>query len=48
MSGSASSNGGEMGILGTGTVVKGEDKPPNLALPGLDFTSEKGRKIIGY
>ncbi len=48
LSGSVSSEGGEVGILGTSTVVKGEDKPPSLRLPGLDFSSEKGRKLIGY
>eukprot|EP00555_Chaetoceros_dichaeta_P006487 CAMPEP_0198264340 /NCGR_PEP_ID=MMETSP1447-20131203/15304_1 /TAXON_ID=420782 /ORGANISM="Chaetoceros dichaeta, Strain CCMP1751" /LENGTH=182 /DNA_ID=CAMNT_0043953237 /DNA_START=95 /DNA_END=643 /DNA_ORIENTATION=+ len=48
LSGSVSSTGGETGILGTGTVVKGEDKPPTFKLPGLDFNSEKGRKLIGY
>jgi hypothetical protein len=29
-------------------VVKGEDKPPGIKIPGLDFTSDKGRKLIGY
>jgi len=48
LSGSTSSNGGEVGILGRGTVVQGEDKPPSLKLPGLDFTSAKGKKLIGY
>lgn len=48
LSGSVSSDGGEMGILGTSTVVKGEDKPPSIKLPGLDFTSSKGRKLLGY
>ena len=52
LSGSVSSSGGEVGILdgtfGTGTVVKGEDKPPSLALPGLDFTKGDGKKLIGY
>ena len=48
LSGSVSSSGGEVGILGQGTVPKGEDKPPSINLPGLDFTSEKGRKLIGY
>merc|ERR550539_2216956 len=43
LSGSVSSSGGEMGILGTSTVVKGEDKPPSISLPGLDFSSE-GKK----
>lgn len=48
LSGSKSSDGGEVGILGAGTVVKGEDKPPSFNLPGLDFNSDKGRKLIGY
>ncbi|KAL7507473.1 hypothetical protein ACHAXN_004654 [Cyclotella atomus] len=48
LSGSTSSSGGEMGILGTSTVVKGEDKPPQIKIPGLDFTSDKGKKLIGY
>lgn len=48
LSGSISSDGGEVGILGRSTVVKGEDKPPSLSLPGLDFSSDKGRKLIGY
>lgn len=48
LSGSISSTGGETGILGTSTVVKGEDKPPQIKLPGLDFSSEKGKKLIGY
>jgi hypothetical protein len=52
LSGSVSSSGGEVGILGgtfgTGTVVKGEDKPPSIALPGLDFTKGTGKKLIGY
>ena len=48
LSGSISSSGGETGILGTSTVVKGEDKPPQVKIPGLDFTSDKGRKLIGY
>jgi len=48
LSGSVSSTGGETGILGQGTVPKGEDKPPSLSLPGLDFTSGKGRKLLGY
>ena len=48
MSGSTSSAGGEVGILGTSTVVKGEDKPPSVKIPGLDFTSDKGKKMIGY
>jgi len=48
LSGSISSTGGETGILGTNTVVKGEDKPPQVKIPGLDFTSDKGKKLIGY
>jgi hypothetical protein len=52
LSGSVSYEGGEVGILGgtfgTGTVVKGQDKPPNVALPGLDFTSPQGKKLLGY
>eukprot|EP00568_Trieres_chinensis_P004859 CAMPEP_0183292050 /NCGR_PEP_ID=MMETSP0160_2-20130417/1264_1 /TAXON_ID=2839 ORGANISM="Odontella Sinensis, Strain Grunow 1884" /NCGR_SAMPLE_ID=MMETSP0160_2 /ASSEMBLY_ACC=CAM_ASM_000250 /LENGTH=157 /DNA_ID=CAMNT_0025452957 /DNA_START=20 /DNA_END=493 /DNA_ORIENTATION=+ len=48
LSGSISSEGGETGILGTYTVVKGEDKPPSIKLPGLDFGNEKGKKLIGY
>mmetsp|Transcript_29092 Transcript_29092/g.49613 ORF Transcript_29092/g.49613 Transcript_29092/m.49613 type:complete len:124 (-) Transcript_29092:130-501(-) len=48
LSGSISSENGETGILGTTTVVKGEDKPPQLKIPGLDFTSDKGKKLLGY
>mmetsp|Transcript_26379 Transcript_26379/g.40328 ORF Transcript_26379/g.40328 Transcript_26379/m.40328 type:complete len:171 (-) Transcript_26379:196-708(-) len=48
LSGSVSSEGGEVGLLGQGTVVKGEDKPPVFSIPGLDFSSEKGKKLIGY
>ena len=53
LSGSISSEKGEVGILGgsfgTGTVVKGQDKPPVLGrIPGLDFTSDSGKKMIGY
>ena len=48
LSGSVSSEGGETGILGVNTVVKGEDKPPKVKLPGLDFSSDKGKKLIGY
>lgn len=48
LSGSVSSAGGETGILGTTTVVKGEDKPPSIKLPGLDFTNASGKKLIGY
>lgn len=48
LSGSVSSAGGETGILGTYTVVKGEDKPPSIKIPGLDFSSDEGKKLIGY
>eukprot|EP00525_Craspedostauros_australis_P011395 CAMPEP_0198135568 /NCGR_PEP_ID=MMETSP1442-20131203/60657_1 /TAXON_ID= /ORGANISM="Craspedostauros australis, Strain CCMP3328" /LENGTH=154 /DNA_ID=CAMNT_0043796741 /DNA_START=28 /DNA_END=492 /DNA_ORIENTATION=- len=52
LSGSVSSSGGEVGILGgtfgQGTVPKGEDKPPSFSMPGLDFSSDKGRKLLGY
>mmetsp|Transcript_18174 Transcript_18174/g.23437 ORF Transcript_18174/g.23437 Transcript_18174/m.23437 type:complete len:163 (-) Transcript_18174:124-612(-) len=52
LSGSVSSKNGETGILGgtfgQGTVVKGQDKPPSVALPGLDFSSSKGRGLLGY
>lgn len=48
LSGSVSSEGGEVGILGRSTVIKGEDKPPVINLPGLNFSSDKGRKLIGY
>ena len=52
LSGSVSAENGEFGLLGgsfgTGTVVKGEDKPPSVSLPGLDFTSKAGKKLIGY
>jgi hypothetical protein len=48
LSGSVSSVGGETGILGINTVVKGEDKPPQIKLPGLDFSSGAGKKLIGY
>lgn len=48
LSGSVSSEGGEVGILGINTVVKGEDKPPEVKLPGLDFTSAKGKQLLGY
>jgi hypothetical protein len=53
LSGSISSEQGEVGIFGgsipgTGTVVKGQDKPPVVNLPGLDFSSESGRKLLGY
>ncbi|GMI11560.1 hypothetical protein TrLO_g7495 [Triparma laevis f. longispina] len=51
LSGSKSSDKGEYGILGggfgQGTVTKGEDKPPSVKLPFLDFTTEKGKKLIG-
>jgi len=52
LSGSVSASSGEVGILGgtfgQGTVVKGQDKPPTIALPGLDFTNESGKKLLGY
>eukprot|EP00571_Detonula_confervacea_P017478 CAMPEP_0172303460 /NCGR_PEP_ID=MMETSP1058-20130122/4994_1 /TAXON_ID=83371 /ORGANISM="Detonula confervacea, Strain CCMP 353" /LENGTH=173 /DNA_ID=CAMNT_0013014281 /DNA_START=96 /DNA_END=617 /DNA_ORIENTATION=- len=48
LSGSVSSTGGEVGILGFNTVVKGEDKPPSVKVPGLDFTSGGGKKLLGY
>ena len=53
LSGSVSAAKGETGILGgsfgQGTVPKGQDKPPSLLqLPGLDFSSAAGRKLIGY
>jgi len=48
LSGSVNSTGGEVGILGITTVVKGEDKPPKVNLPGLDFTNDSGKKLIGY
>ena len=48
LSGSVSSEGGEMGILGLSTVVKGEDKPPEFKMPGLDFSKGSGKKLIGY
>ena len=47
LSGSVSSEGGETGILGIGTVVKGEDKPPSISLPGLDFNSKEGKNLLG-
>ena len=52
LSGSVSAENGEVGILGgtfgQGTVPKGEDRPPSISLPGLDFNSAKGRKLLGY
>lgn len=53
LSGSVGAEKGEVGILGgsfgTGTVVKGQDVPPSLGkIPGLDFTSASGKKLIGY
>jgi len=48
LSGSVSSEGGEVGILGMTTVPKGEDKPPGIKIPGLDFSSDKGKKLLGY
>ena len=48
LSGSVSSANGETGILGLTTVVKGEDRPPQVTLPGLDFSSGAGKKLLGY
>mmetsp|Transcript_17771 Transcript_17771/g.36551 ORF Transcript_17771/g.36551 Transcript_17771/m.36551 type:complete len:177 (-) Transcript_17771:540-1070(-) len=52
LSGSVSAENGEVGILGgsfgQGTVPKGEDKPPSIKIPGLDFSSGSGKKLIGY
>jgi hypothetical protein len=52
LSGSISAENGEVGILGgtfgQGTVPNGEDRPPSISLPGLDFNSDKGRKLLGY
>ncbi|EJK53402.1 hypothetical protein THAOC_27172 [Thalassiosira oceanica] len=48
LSGSISSEGGETGILGRSTAVKGEDKLPQVKLPGLDFVNDGGRKLLGY
>lgn len=52
LSGSVSASSGEVGILGgtfgQGTVPKGEDRPPSVRLPGLDFTSSSGKKLLGY
>lgn len=52
LSGSVSASGGEVGLLGgtfgSGTVPKGQDRPPAIKLPGLDFTSDSGKKLIGY
>lgn len=47
LSGSVSSAGGETGPLGTTTVTKSDDHPPQIKLPGLDFTSDKGKKLLG-
>lgn len=51
LSGSVSAEGGEVGILGgtfgQGTVVKGQDKPPQFKLPGLNFESGEGKKLLG-
>ena len=51
LSGSVSADGGEVGILGgtfgQGTVVKGQDKPPQIKLPGLNFDSGEGKKLLG-
>merc|ERR1712194_473717 len=52
LSGSVSAANGEVGILGgsfgQGTVLKGEDRPPSIKVPGLDFSSDIGKKLIGY
>lgn len=53
LSGSVSAASGEVGLLGgtfgQGTVVKGQDKPPSISIPGLDFVgSKEGRQLIGY
>jgi len=52
LSGSVSAQNGEVGILGgsfgQGTVLKGEDRPPSIKVPGLDFSSDIGKKLIGY
>ncbi|KAG7353155.1 Tat twin-arginine translocation pathway signal sequence protein [Nitzschia inconspicua] len=52
LSGSVSAERGEVGLLGgtfgQGTVPKGEDRPPSIHIPGLDFTSDAGKKLIGY
>uniref|UniRef100_A0A7S0GGW7 SREBP regulating gene protein n=1 Tax=Proboscia inermis TaxID=420281 RepID=A0A7S0GGW7_9STRA len=48
LSGSKSSDNGETGILGINTVNKGNDRPPSIRLPGLDFVGDKGKKLIGY
>jgi len=52
LSGSVSAQNGEVGILGgsfgQGTVLKGEDRPPSIKVPGLDFSSDNGKKLIGY
>jgi hypothetical protein len=53
LSGSVSAASGEVGLLGgtfgQGTVVKGQDRPPSIAIPGLDFVkSPEGRQMIGY
>ncbi|GMI25823.1 hypothetical protein TeGR_g4048 [Tetraparma gracilis] len=49
LEGSKSQDGGEVGILGAvgGTVVDGKDRPPSMKLPGLDFSSAAGQKLIG-
>jgi hypothetical protein len=52
LSGSVSAASGEVGLLGgtfgQGTVVKGQDKPPSVSIPGLDFGSKEGRQLLGY
>jgi len=52
LSGSVSAASGEVGILGgtfgQGTVAIGDDRPPRFTLPGLDFTTSSGKRLIGY
>jgi hypothetical protein len=53
LSGSVSATSGEVGLLGgtfgQGTVVKGQDRPPSIVIPGLDFVaSPEGRQLLGY
>ena len=52
LSGSVSAASGEVGILGgawgQGTVPKDEDKLPGIKLPGLDFSTDNGKKLLGY
>lgn len=50
LSGSVSAASGEVGILGgtfgQGTVAIGDDRPPRFTLPGLDFTTSSGKRLI--